>query len=103
LGFPIGFAFLKAQKKQKHNPYTLLLDLFFLKTPKKQKHNPYILLLDLLFGLSYWICFFRSPKKAKTQPLYPPIKFVFSKNTKKTKTQPLYPSIKFAFLATPKK
>ena len=123
LGSPIGFAFLeapkkqkhnpcallldlfflKAPKKQKHNPCALLLDLFFLKAPKKQKHNPCVLLLDLLFGLSYWICFFGSPKKTKTQPLCPPIGFVFSESTKKAKTQPLCPSIGFAFLAAPKK
>ena len=100
---PIGFVFLKAPKKQKHNPCALLLDLFFLKAPKKQKHNPCVLLLDLLFGLSYWICFFGSPKKAKTQPLCPPVGFVFSESTKKAKTQPLCPSIGFAFLAAPKK
>jgi len=74
LGSPIGFAFLEAPKKQKHNPCALLLDLFFLKISK-------------------------STKKAKTQPLCPPIGFVFSESTKKAKTQPLYPPIGFAFWA----
>ena len=96
LGSPIGFAFLEAPKKQKHNPCALLLDLFFLKAPKKQKHNPCALLLDLLFWQppksknttlmpSYWICFFGSPKKAKTKPLCPLIAFAFFGSPKKAK------------------
>ena len=96
LGSPIGFAFLEAPKKQKHNPCALLLDLFFLKAPKKQKHNPCALLLDLLFWQppksknttlmpSYWICFFGSPKKTKTKPLCPLIAFAFFGSPKKAK------------------
>ena len=123
LGSPIGFAFLEAPKKQKHNPCALLLDLFFLKAPKKQKTQPlcppigfafWALLLDLLFWKpqksknttlvpSYWICFFWKHQKSKNTTLVPFYWICFFGSPQKAKTQPLCPPIGFAFLAAPKK
>ena len=76
LGSPIGFAFLEAPKKQKHNPCALLLDLLFWQPPKSK---------NTTLMPSYWICFFGSPKKAKTKPLCPLIAFAFFGSPKKAK------------------
>ena len=74
----IGFVFLEAPKKQKHNPYALLLDLLFWQ-PQKTKNKTLV--------PSYCICFFWKPQKSKKN-WCPRIGCAFSKATKKKKHNP---------------